>query len=230
MKILYLIPARGGSKGIPHKNIKPLNGKALIYYTIDAARGVADDKDICVSTDGQDIIKTVEDYGLKVPFTRPAEYATDHASSDDVVKHAIRWYQDHAIDYDLVVLLQPTSPLRTAKHIKEAVSVYEEASKKESIDMVVSVKPSHAANVICEENKDGYLINTLNKDNVRRQDMPDYYEYNGAIYIINVKSEMVTGLGQFEHIKKYVMPEEASWDIDTMTDWKIIDFFLKEEK
>ena len=228
MKILYLIPARGGSKGIPHKNIKLLNGKPLIYYTIDAARGVTDDKDICVSTDGQDIIKTVENYGLKVPFTRPAEYATDYASSDDVVKHAIRWYRDHGIDYDLVVLLQPTSPLRTAKHIKEAVSVYEEASKKGSVDMVVSVKPSHAANVICEENNDGYLINTLNKGNLRRQDMPEYYEYNGAVYVINTKSEMATGLGHFEYIKKYVMQEEESWDIDTIIDWKIIEMLMKE--
>lgn len=229
MKILYLIPARGGSKGIPHKNIKLLNGKPLIFYTIDAARGVADDKDICVSTDDPAIIKTVEDYGLRVPFTRPAEFATDHASSDDVLKHALRWYKEHGVEYDVVILLQPTSPLRTSIHIKEAMILYESEVQKNgagSIDEVVSVKPSHAANVLANDDENGYLVTTLNKKNVRRQEMPDYYEYNGAVYVINAKSEIATGLGHFNHIKKYVMSEEESWDIDTMMDWNIIEMFM----
>lgn len=228
MKILYLIPARGGSKGIPYKNIKLLNGKPLIYYTIDAARGVAKDEDICVSTDDERIIECVEDYGLKVPFIRPSAYATDFASSEDVIKHAIKWYKERGIDYDIVVLLQPTSPLRTTRHIREAIDLYINESKKESIDEIVSVKKSHAANVLANDNQYGYLELSLNKQNVRRQDMPEYYEYNGAIYVINVISELSVGLSKFKCIKKYVMSEEESWDIDTLLDWKIVELLLQE--
>ena len=113
MKSLFLITARGGSKGIPHKNIKPLNGKPLIYYAIDVARQFVEDEDICVSTDGDDIIKTVEDYNLKVLFKRPAELASDTAGSDEVILHAVQYYEALGRLYDNIVLLQPTSPFRT---------------------------------------------------------------------------------------------------------------------
>ena len=89
MKVLTIIPARGGSKGIPHKNIKRLNGKPLIYYTIDCARAICDDEDICVSTDDAEIISVVEKYGLKVPFVRPAELASDTTDTNEVLLYAL---------------------------------------------------------------------------------------------------------------------------------------------
>ncbi len=224
MKTLYLIPARGGSKGVPQKNIKPLCGKPLIYYTIDVAREIVNDEDICVSTDDPRIIKTVEDYGLTVPFIRPSEYATDTASSNDVIRHAINYFAGKGIDYDVVVLLQPTSPLRTASNIKEAIELY-----SDEIDMVVSVKPSHSANVICCDNKDGFLEMTLNRKGLRRQDMSKYYEYNGAIYVLNSKSVLEKGLGNLEKVRKYVMTENQSWDIDSILDWDIIEMILEKE-
>ena len=106
MKSLFLITARGGSKGIPHKNIKPLAGKPLICYAIDVARQFVEDMDICVSTDGDDIIEVVEKYGLKVPFKRPAELASDTAGSYEVIRHAVQFYEQKGVLYDTVVLLQ----------------------------------------------------------------------------------------------------------------------------
>ena len=225
MKTLYLIPARGGSKGIPHKNIKLLNGKPLIQYSIEVARQLASDEDICVSTDDKEIIKVVESLGLKVPFVRPAEYATDTATSNDVILHALRFYEEHGVHYDIVVLLQPTSPLRTVENVKEAIALY-----TTDIDMVVSVKPSSAAYVMCKEGASGYLEPVVNTGVTRRQDMPVFYEYNGAVYVINVKALKEKGLGGLNKEKKYLMNEESSWDIDTMMDWKIIEMFIKECK
>lgn len=112
MEILYIIPARGGSKGIPRKNIKLLAGRPLICYSIDVARALTSDENICVSTDDNEIIRVVEEYGLKVPFKRPDYLATDTATTNDVLLHALEYYEAQGKQYDVIVLLQPTSPLR----------------------------------------------------------------------------------------------------------------------
>lgn len=176
MKILYVIPARGGSKGIPHKNIKLLNGKPLIYYSIDVARQLTTDEHICVSTDDDEIIEVVENYGLKVPFKRPSHLATDTATTNEVLLHAINFYEAKGIFYDVVVLLQPTSPLRNSIHVKEAIELY-----TNDIDMVVSVKESHASSVLCSENEDGFLELSFNKSAKRRQDLKSYYIMSAKI-------------------------------------------------
>jgi N-acylneuraminate cytidylyltransferase len=222
MKILYVIPARGGSKGIPHKNIKPLNGKPLIYYSIDVARQLTTDENICVSTDDDEIIEVVERYGLKVPFKRPDYLATDTATTNDVLLHAIDFYESNGIYYDVLVLLQPTSPLRKASQVEKALSLY-----NDSLDMVVSVKESHAASVICKENENGFLEFCFNKSGLRRQDTSSYYEYNGAIYIINIERLKEKSLSGFTKIKKYVMDELSSVDIDIPLDWIITEEIIK---
>ena len=216
MKPLIIIPARGGSKGIPKKNIKPLNGKPLIYYSIDIARELADEKDICVSTDDDEIIKVVEDYKLHVPFKRPMEFATDNAGTSEVLLHALEHYEALGRKYDAIVLLQPTSPLRKAYQVTEASRLFTLA-----IDMVVSVKKSHAASVICSENAQGFIALSLSKNGVSRQALSDYYEYNGAIYVINVASLKKFKLAGLTKIIKYVMPNIDSVDIDTPLDWEI---------
>ena len=126
MRALVIIPARGGSKGIPRKNIKPFDGKPLIYYTIDCARAICSDEDICVSTDDAEIITVVEQYGLKVPFVRPAELATDTAGTYEVLLHALEFYEKRGVHYDVVVLLQNTSPFRAPQQVKEALNLYRE--------------------------------------------------------------------------------------------------------
>lgn len=226
MKILVIIPARGGSKGIPHKNIKELAGRPLIQYTIDVARGVAEDKDICVSTDDPEIIKCVEDYGLKVPFVRPAELATDKAGTYEVLLHALDFYEKHGKKYDMVLLLQNTSPFRTIDQVRGALAQY-----RSDIDMVVSVKETSANPYYnCfEEDERGYLhISKGNGQFIRRQDVPKAYEYNGAIYVINPISLKKMPLGKFTKRVKYVMDDLHSVDLDNMIDWKFAEFIIKE--
>lgn len=226
MKPLIIIPARGGSKGIPHKNIKPLNGKPLIQYTIDVARQIVSDEDICVSTDDQKIIKVVEDYGLKVPFIRPAELASDTAGTYEVLLHAIDYYEAHGKQYDCVLLLQNTSPFRTAEHVKQAMTLY-----KPEIDMVVSVNEiaSNPYYNCFEVGDDGYLKKTLDSTMfTRRQDAPKTYEYNGAIYIFNLQRLKETHYGNFTKRVMYEMDRLHSVDLDTIMDWKYAEFIIKE--
>ena len=226
MECLVIIPARGGSKGIPRKNIKPLDGKPLIYYAIDTARAVVPDEDICVSTDDDEIIQVVENYGLKVPFVRPAELATDTAGTYEVLLHALDYYEKQGRHYDVVLLLQNTSPFRNAEHVKEALKLY-----RQDIDMVVSVnktKTNPYYNCF-EEDADGFLKKTLDSSSfVRRQDAPVTYEYNGAIYVINAEQLKKMPLGKFTRRVKYVMDDIHSVDLDNMIDWKFAEFVLKE--
>lgn len=226
MRYLVVIPARGGSKGIPRKNIKPFDGKPLIYYAIDTARAVCDDEDICVSTDDAEIISVVEEYGLKVPFVRPAELATDSAGTYEVLLHALDFYEKKGNHYDALVLLQNTSPFRTAEHLKEALKLY-----TPDVDMVVSVKECAANPYYCvfEENSEGFLHVSKGDGTIyRRQDAPKVYEYNGAIYIINPESLRKQHMHQFKKRVKYVMDEMSSFDLDTMSDWKIAEMIKKE--
>lgn len=227
MKILVIIPARGGSKGIPHKNIKPLAGKPLIHYTIDVARQIVADEDICVSTDDSEIFQCVEEYGLKVPFVRPEELATDTAGTYEVLLHALNFYEQQGKQFDIVLLLQNTSPFRTANQVKEALALYQS-----DIDMVVSVKECSANPYYCvfEENQDGYLNICKGDGNItRRQDAPKVYEYNGAIYAINPQSLKQMPLNKFSRRIKYVMDEQSSLDLDTMNDWRMAELIASQK-
>lgn len=223
---LFLITARGGSKGILGKNIKLLNGKPLIQYSIDVARGLADDSDICVSTDSEKIKSVVESIGLEVPFMRPAELASDTASSNDVILHALSYYRDKGIDYRKVVLLQPTSPLRRSEDISGAMKLY-----SSDIDMVVSVENCDVVTNICNEDENGFLKFSLADGNMRRQDAEGrYYMYNGAVYVINADSIISKGMNGFDRVRKYVMSQIDSVDIDTMSDWMIAESLLKQRE
>ena len=227
MKMLVIIPARGGSKGIPHKNIKPLDGKPLIYYTIDVARQIVSDEDICVSTDDQEIIKCVEDYGLKVPFVRPDELASDTAGTYEVLLHALDFYEKQKKNYDVVLLLQNTSPFRTANQVKEALMLY-----RPDIDMVVSVKecPANPYYNVFEEDQQGYLHVSKGDGTIfRRQEAPKVFEYNGAIYIMNAAKLKTTHMHKMQKRVKYVMDDYSSFDLDTMWDWQMAEALIKEK-
>lgn len=226
MRYLVVIPARGGSKGIPKKNIKPFAGKPLIYYSIDTARAIVSDEDICVSTDDDEIIQVVEDYRLKVPFKRPKELATDTAGTYEVLLHALDYYEKQDRHYDALILLQNTSPFRTANHVKDAMKLY-----TPKVDMVVSVKECSSNPYYCvfEENSEGYLHVCKGDGTIfRRQDAPKVYEYNGAIYIINTESLKKEHMHQFSKRIKYVMDDIHSVDLDNMMDWKYAEFIIEE--
>ena len=224
MKVLYVIPARGGSKGIPGKNIKPLAGKPLICYAIDTARQFAADEDICVTTDDAEIIRTVEDYGLKVPFVRPAELASDTAGTYEVLLHALDFYEQQGRHYDCMVLLQTSSPFRRQEDVARGLKEY-----SPELDMVVSVKePSANPYYNCfEADQEGYLHLSKGEGQYhRRQDAPKVYEYNGAVYVINPESLRRSPLSQFTRVKPIVMDSLHSLDLDTPLDWTVAEALI----
>lgn len=226
MKALYIIPARGGSKGIPHKNIKVLDGKPLICHSIDIARMFTSDENICVTTDDDEILAVVEDYGLKVPFKRPEALATDTAGTYEVIMHALDFYKANGKYYDIVVILQPTSPFRRYEDVKKCLDLY-----SDNYDMVVSVKRASANPYYdCfEPNEIGFL--TISKGDGsyrRRQDAPAVYEYNGAVYVMRVGALEKMNYDDFKRIGFIEMDDYSSLDLDTMLDWKYAELLLKE--
>lgn len=227
MKTLYIIPARGGSKGIPKKNIKPLNKIPLLFYSIDLAREFCKDEDICISTDDNEIIECVKNgRNLNVPFVRPAELATDNAGTYPVLLHALDFYKKNSIEYDTIVLLQPTSPFRRIIDVKNCLTIF----KTSNVDMVVSVCESKSNPYfnLYEENEEGFLEKSKKGNFERRQDCPPIYEFNGAIYLLNVNSLLQKEISKFERVKKYVMPRENSLDIDTQDDFDLAEYYLKK--
>ena len=225
IKPLVIIPARGGSKGIPGKNIKNLGGKPLINYTIEAAREVFSDDVICVSTDSVEIVEVVEKTGLKVPFIRPNELATDNAGTYEVLLHALEFYESKGYTPDTIILLQPTSPFRTSIHITEALELY-----NNNTDLLVSVMEtkSNPYYVLYEEDENGFLQKSKSSDITRRQDLP-VYEVNGAVYIIRCSVLKQKNLHLFERKTKYVMPQINSIDIDDELDWLIAETIISKK-
>lgn len=225
--VLVVIPARGGSKGVPNKNIKLLNRKPLIHYTIEAAQEVFNDSQILVSTDDEKIKAVAEEKGLNVPFLRPNELATDHSSTHDVLLHAINYMEANNWFPKTLILLQPTSPFRTGKHISDAMELF-----NDNIDAVVSVMEtkSNPYYVLMEEDNQGFLEKSKKGDFTRRQDCPKVWELNGAIYITSIEKLKTTQISAMQKVKKYVMDEFNSHDIDTMLDWTIAETLCSDKK
>lgn len=221
---LYIIPARGGSKGIPGKNIKPLCGKPLICYAIDNARALTADEHICLTTDSEEIRRVAEDYGLHVPFLRPQELATDTSATQEALIHALDFYRDRGREYKRIVLLQPTSPLRTPEDIRKCLDLY-----TGDIDMVVSVKPA-ATNPYYnafETAPDGTLhISKGDGHYTRRQDAPQVWEYTGAVYVINADSLRRMPMSEFPRRLPSPTDPRKSIDLDTPLDWTIAETIL----
>lgn len=229
MKYLYLIPARGGSKGIPGKNIKPLGGIPLIAHSIrHALESGACRDDIVVTTDSEEIARVAEKYGASVPFMRPAELASDTASSRDAILHAIDTLNSKGKDYDAVVLLQPTSPFRRPEDIRNAIRTYEEAwagasSPDDRPGMAVSVteartNPYYSA---FETDSRGFLhISKGDGNYTRRQDAPKVWEFNGAVYVINPEALRNHEISRIPGILPVEMPADRSLDLDSPADWE----------
>lgn len=218
-KILFVIPARGGSKGIPGKNIKPMGGIPLICRSIDVARKFVDDEDICVTTDSDEIINVVRQHGMEVPFKRPDYLATDTASSYDVLIHAVDFYKAKGIEYDWMVLLQPTSPFRKEEDLRKMLDMM-----TDDLDMVVSVKqaetnPYYNCYAV---NEQGYLqkfIKTPGAGYGRQAARPVIYEKNGSVYVIKIDSLRKQKINEFEKVRFYEMDKVYSIDLDEPLDW-----------
>ena len=222
MTPLFLIPARGGSKGIPGKNIRLLAGIPLIEYSIRHALAVAETpENVVVSTDSEEIAAIALKAGASVPFIRPAELATDTASSRDVMIHAA-----DVLGAETIVLLQPTSPFRNPEDIRTALDFYE----KQQPDMVVTVK--HAASNpyynAFESSADGSLRISKGDGRVtRRQDAPEVWEFDGAIYVINVESlRKYPSLARMPRILPVISTDKYNIDIDTEVDFRFAELLL----
>ncbi len=214
-RIMALIPARGGSKGIKNKNIIDLCGKPLIAHTVDAAKECSYIDDIIVSTDSKAIADVAVKYGAHVPFIRPDKLAQDRSTTLDVVLHAINEMKCRGCEYDILILLQPTSPLRNTDDIKGAIEEF--CDKK--VKSLVSVSEVNDSPVLIRQiGEDMKLEKLLDlSSTIRRQDMKKYYRVNGAIYInriIDIDNE--TSFNDNEY--GYIMDKKHSVDIDEMMD------------
>ena len=226
-KVLALIPARGGSKGIKGKNIIDVCGKPLIAYSIEAGLKSTYVDAVVVTTDSEEIAETAKKWGADIPFLRPAEYASDTAKSIDAVLHAVRALKEQGREYDILVLLQPTQPLRTAEDIDRALESFME-HKSQGLVSVCEVE-EHPI-LMRTIGADGCLENVLScKSTVRRQDMPTYYKVNGCIYI-NAVAELSEETSFNDNPIPYVMVRERSMDIDSYEDLERLRRVLGEKK
>lgn len=228
-RVLAIIPARGGSKGVPRKNIKALNGKPLIAYTIEAAKSSKYIDKIIVSTEDEEIKDISLKFGAEIPFFRPEELATDKSPSIDAILYTInRLKEEHNYLPDYVCLLQCTSPLRNGNHIDEAFLKLKETN----MDAIVSVCEAEVnpywSNVF-KGNKLEYFLEA-GKNLTRRQDLPEVYRMNGAIYIVKTEVLLEKHTFEPENTTGYIMGNIESIDIDNEIDFIIAELLIKNNK
>ena len=224
-KVLAIIPARGGSKGIPRKNVKAISGKPMIQYTIEAAKDCEYIDKVIVSTEDEEIADISMRAGAIVPFSRPEELATDEAKIIDVVMHAVEFYVRKAEHFDIIVLLQPTSPLRNAEDVTKALEYF---IRKEQKSLVSVSEVSESPIFMRSFNKENELEKIVSEDGgVHGQDMKKYYRINGAIYI-NKVSELNPQTNFNDNQMGYVLTKEHGIDVDEPQDLVVAEYYLSQ--
>ena len=223
MKLVAIIPARGGSKGVPYKNIRPLGDKPLIAHTITDAQEAQLIDRIYVTTDDPKISQVSTDYGASI-IHRPAELANDTASSESALIHALTEIEKSGINPELIVFLQCTSPIRTGLDIDRAI----EEMRAENADSLLSVSPSHRF-LWHKVDNEAQSINYDYHHRPRRQDLNPQYMENGSIYIFKpwVLKELNNRLGG--KISLFVMDESQSWEIDSLEDFEYIELLMGKD-
>lgn len=227
MKTLCLINARSGSKGVPGKNIRPLNGKPLIAYSIETALKSRLIERVIVSTDAQNIADIAKAYGAEVPFLRPPELATDTAKQIDVMIHAVTMLEQVGSRYDYICILQPTCPLRDPQDVDGALDLLV-SSNADSVITITEVGGRHPRTLYTKD-LDYKIKPYLESDSagVRRQDFEDLFWRTGAVYAMkrNVLLEQRSLYGQ--DIRGYTVPETRSFNIDTPFDWDLTEAWIQ---
>lgn len=229
MNVLAMIPARGGSKGIPRKNITPCGGRPLIAWSCLAAREAKCVARAIVSTDDREIADVAKAHGVEAPFLRPAELSGDTAKSIDVANHALDWLErEQGWRTDVLVLLQPTSPMRTARHIDEAFALL--TPENDSVASVVEVPHRYKPWAILELH-DGLLRyahqGELPFDRYRRQGQPTLYTRNGPVVVVSHARTIRSGSYYGDRSAPYVMSDADSIDIDGPYDLELADWQLR---
>jgi len=227
--VLAIIPARGGSKGLPGKNIKELCGKPLIAWCLETAKACGSIDRVVVSTDDKNIADVAKKYGAEVPFMRPVELATDTTSTIDVIIHAVNWFEKYE-NYQpaYILLLQPTSPLRTAEDIEGAIQTLNDKNARAVVSVCEAEHHPWWSNTLPENDnmKDFIRSDILNE---RRQDLPVFYRLNGAIYLADTdylhRHNGFFGPDTFA----YKMPKSQSVDIDSAIDFKLAELLFEEK-
>lgn len=226
MSSIAIIPARSGSKGLQDKNIKLLCGKPLLYYSVEAALNSNVFDCVHVSTDSEKYAEIAQGCGADIPFLRCQEFASDIADSWDVVRFVLKQYKQLGQTFDMVTLLQPTSPLRDANDIRAAYRLFGE----KKAEAVVSVSEAEHSPLLMNTLDASLSLNGfINLNEVgRRQSMPPYYQINGAIYM--VKTYILDNISDLygERSYAYIMSREKSIDIDSMVDFKVAEIILKQ--
>lgn len=230
MKILVIIPARGGSKGVPGKNIKLLNGKPLLEYTTEIALQSQYFTEVMVSTEDEQISEVAKNLGIKVPFIRPAQLAQDTTPTIDVIIHTLNWYETQNIFFDAVCLLQVTSPFRTLDFLNQAIQKFI-SSDCDSLVSVQKVPHEYNPHWVFEVNEKGNLkIATGEKEIIpRRQDLPPAYHRDGSIYI--TKTEVILNENSLYGKSTAYIESDADFyvNIDTMGDWEKAEEMIKNK-
>jgi len=219
---------RGGSKGVLNKNVRELNGKPLMAYTIEQAKESGLFEHIVVSTDSEEIAETAQNLGAEAWFLRPPEMATDEAPKLPVIRHAFLESESHyGQQFDVLVDLDVTSPLRLVEDIKDAYDQF----RDEDADILITASPARKNpyfNMVEKVNGRVNIVKRLDKSPVRRQDAPQVYDANASIYIWKREALLDNDTLITEKTSLYVMPEERSVDIDTELDWDFVEFILSK--
>lgn len=229
MKYIVLICARGGSKGLPGKNIKPLGGVPLIGWSINVAKKVKNISRIIVSTDSQEIADIALEYGAEVPFMRPKELSQDNSPEWLVWRHAIEYMEQHGESVDAIVVLPATAPLRSLDDVNSCIELF----KRSEVDSVITVSKASRSpyfNMIAN-NSDNYasLVVQPEEKIVRRQDVPEVFDMTTVAYIVST-SALKSYEGIFEgRVKSVTIPRERSIDIDVLLDFKIAECLISNK-
>jgi CMP-N-acetylneuraminic acid synthetase len=231
MRILGIIPARGGSKGVPGKNIKLLNGKPLLQYTAEIALESQRLTAVILSSDDTQIITVAKSLGIQVPFLRPEQFAQDTTPTIDVIIHVLRWYENQAIFFDAVCLLQVTSPFRTVAFLDKAIEKFF-ASGCDSLVSVQKVPHQYNPHWTFEVNTQGNLKIATGEETIisRRQELPEAYHRDGSIYIMKTEVLLQQHSLYGKSISFIESPREFYVNIDTVADWETAEQMIKNKQ
>lgn len=229
-KILALIPARGGSKGLLRKNIRPLLEKPLIAWSIEQALASKYVDKVIVSTDDEEIAEISKNYGAEVPFLRPNELATDESPTIDTILHVINWLEERGKKFDYLALLEPTSPLRDTQDIDYCLNILIDNTKAKSIVSICKLESANPEfNVMVDEK--GFIKKafdeTTNFKVLRRQELVDIFFFEGTIYISKVETLKEKGTFYHDETLAYIVPRWKSFEVDEEFDLICIEAIMK---